>query len=343
MDQAKRSTAGSTSASPLVLLSQGSFAVGGSIVRTDGDYTTGLPPAAGQTLHGDHAYAFYQIPIEPRPYPLVFVHGNSQSARTWETTPDGREGFQNLFLRRGFSVYCVDQPRRGKSGQSTVPFELTATPSDQFWFNTLRLGVWPDFFPGVQFCTSAECLEQFLRQMTPTTGPFDLAVAADGISAVADKVGPCVLVTHSQGGGIGWSTVLRTENVRGIVCYEPGSNFPFPEGEAPSEMPSAGGPLAAMEVPLDEFLKFTRIPIVIFFGDFIPSEPVENHGQDQWRVRAAMARLWADAVNRRGGHVEIVDLPSIGVRGNTHFPFSDLNNVEIADLMSAFLSRNGLD
>ena len=56
-----------------------------------------------------------------------------------------------------------------------------------------------------------------------------------------------------------------------------------------------------------------------------------------------MARLWADAVNRRGGDVTVVHLPEIGIRGNTHFPFSDLNNLEIADLLSKFLEKKGLN
>ena len=77
----------------------------------------------GQTLHGDHATVFYQIPSNPRPYPLVFLHGAGQSMRTWQTTPDGREGFQNIFLRKNYPVYLVDQPRRGWSGRSTVDAE----------------------------------------------------------------------------------------------------------------------------------------------------------------------------------------------------------------------------
>jgi hypothetical protein len=82
---------------------------------------------------------------------------------------------------------------------------------------------------------------------------------------------------------------------------------------------------------------------VIYFGDNIPEQPMANPGQDNWRVRLAMARLFRDAVNRRGGDVTLVHLPEIGIRGNTHFPFSDLNNLEIADLMSQFLEKNGLD
>lgn len=56
-----------------------------------------------------------------------------------------------------------------------------------------------------------------------------------------------------------------------------------------------------------------------------------------------MARLWRDAVNRRGGDVTLVSLPELGVRGNTHFPMSDLNNLQIADLLSQFLAQKGLD
>ena len=44
-----------------------------------------------------------------------------------------------------------------------------------------------------------------------------------------------------------------------------------------------------------------------------------------------------------GGNVTLVHLPEVGVRGNTHFPMSDLNNLEIADLMSKFLKEKGFD
>jgi hypothetical protein len=82
---------------------------------------------------------------------------------------------------------------------------------------------------------------------------------------------------------------------------------------------------------------------VIYYGDYIPEQPSANPGQDQWRVRLEMAKLWADAVNRRGGDVTVVHLPEIGIRGNTHFPFSDMNNLEVADIMSEFLKKKGLD
>ncbi len=60
-------------------------------------------------------------------------------------------------------------------------------------------------------------------------------------------------------------------------------------------------------------------------------------------VRLAMARLWVDAVNKHGGDARLVHLPEIGIRGNTHFLFSDLNNVQIADQVSQFLAEKKLD
>jgi hypothetical protein len=136
---------------------------------------------------------------------------------------------------------------------------------------------------------------------------------------------------------------MRSQNVRAIVSYEPGSGFTFPEGEVPPPMTSSGGTLEAVVVPMADFLQLTKIPIVLYYGDNIPEQASGNPGQDAWRIRLAMARLWVDVVNGKGGHARLVHLPDIGIHGNTHFPFSDLNNAAIADLLSGFLTESGLD
>jgi hypothetical protein len=328
---------------PLVIREQGSFAAGGTVTTNPGRFDPYHPTPEGQTLHGDHAYVFYQIPANARRFPLVLWHGNGQFSKTWETTPDGREGYQNIFLRRRFAVYVVDQPRRGNAGRSTVPLMLAPSVDDQVQFDTFRVGIWPEFFPGVQFPRDPEALNQFFRQITPNTGAFDIEVVSDAGSALFSRIGPAILVTHSAGGGPGWYIALKNPNVRAIVAYEPGSSFVFPHGEVPPTMPSAYGPLEAVGVPLAEFVKLTRIPIIIYYGDNIPEEPTTSPGQDAWRVRLAMARLWRDAVNRHGGDATLVHLPEIGIRGNTHFAFADLNNLAIADQMAKFLADKGLD
>ena len=328
---------------PLVIRSQGSFSVGGTVRTTPGTYDNNTPTSAGQSFHGDHLYAFYQVPQHPKPMPIIMLHGAFQSARSWETTADGREGFQTIFLRRGFPVYLVDQPRRGRAGNSSVGATTEPTPNDQLFFDQFRLGKWPGYFSNVQFDRRPETLNQFLRSVTPNTGPYDAGVISEAMAALFTKVGPAILFTHSQGGGPGWLTAIKNPNVKAVVAFEPGSGFIFPEGELPPAMPSAAGTLAPEAVSPADFQKLTRIPIVIFYGDNFPTEPTAERGQDNWRVRLAMARLWVEAVNRHGGDARLVHLPDIGVRGNTHFLMSDLNNVQIADLVSAFLVQKKLD
>lgn len=329
---------------PLTITNQGSFAVGGTRHNEPGTFDATHPErTAGQTFSGDHAQVFFQEPQDKRPLPLVMWHGGFQFTRCWETTPDGREGFQTLFLRRGYATYVLTQPRRGNAGRSMAPGRIEPVPDEQFWFNQFRLGLWPDYYDGVQFDPAPEVLDQFVRAFVPNTGPFDLNVVSAAVSALFDRIGPGVLFTHSQSGGPGWLTAMRNPKVRAIVSFEPGSSFAFPEGEAPDPMPSSSGALAPMAVPREDFMALTRIPVVIYYGDNIPTAPTDIQGCDSWRVRLAMARLWAETVNRHGGDARVVQLPEIGITGNTHFPFSDLNNLVIADLVAGFLSDKGLD
>lgn len=328
---------------PLVIEEQGSFAVGGTVITNPGTYDPVQRTPEGQTFHGDHAYVFYQVPVKARKLPLVFWHGIGQFSKTWETTPDGREGFQNIFLRRKYGVYVIDQPRRGNAGRSTVEASISPVPDEQNWFGTFRVGIWPDYFPGVQFAKDFETLNQYFRSMTPSIGTIDIGVNVEAVSALHAKIGPSVLVTHSHSGGMGWLTGIKSPNVKAIISYEPGSGFVFPEGQVPAPIASSAGALEATGIPEEEFLKLTRIPIIIYYGDFIPEKPDANPGADGWRARLEMARLWRDAVNKHGGDVTVVHLPEIGIKGNTHFPFSDLNNIEVADLMSKWIKEKGLD
>ncbi len=337
-----------TTPAPLIIQEQGSFAVGGTVVTAPGTFDpiaqgayTPAPDPKGQTLHGDHLYVFYQIP-DARRLPLVFWHGHGESGKTWETTPDGREGFQTIFLRRGYSVYLIDQPRRGRAARSTAAGTIPATPDEQMWFGIFRLGVWPTLYAGVQFSPDSSALDQFFRQMVPNTGPYDVNVNTNAVAALFDKIGPGILVTHSQSGTLGWRTAIKAPNIRAVVSFEPGGDFVFPEGEAPS-LPFGSRTFTPPTVPLSDFMQLTKIPIVVYYGDNIPEQPSTNPAQEQWRVFRAVARAWRDVVNRHGGDVTLVDLPAIGIHGNTHFPMSDLNNVEIANHLSAWLRTKGLD
>jgi pimeloyl-ACP methyl ester carboxylesterase len=179
--------------------------------------------------------------------------------------------------------------------------------------------------------------------MTPNTGPFDMDVLSDAVAALFEKVGPGILFTHSQGGGPGWMTAIKSRNIKAIVAFEPGSSFIFPEGEIPAPIPSAFDTVEGAAVSMSQFVALTKIPILVLYGDNIPDTPVDLPAQDSWRARLHMAQEWRDVVNKHGGDVTLVHLPDIGIRGNTHFIFSDLNNVQIADLVSKFLADKHLD
>ena len=332
---------------PITIREQGSFMVGGTTVAVPGTFEfSDYRNPAGQNAYADHAYVFYQIPVDVKKLPLVFLHGGGQSGKTWETTPDGREGFQTLFLRRGYGCYTVDQPRRGRAGSSSLPSSISPICTDKMLFSLFRFGRYPEYYPGTMFPQDSLSLRQLQRWGTPDTGPYDDYVTSDAMAALFDKIGGAVLVSHSRGGHPGWLTTLKSDNVKGIISLEPGGwkyVFPFPENELPEPVRSSYGLHQGEPVPLNEFMKLTRIPILIIYGDFIAEKPVEDIGQDQWRVEMQMARAFADAVNRHGGNAKVIHLPEIGIKGNTHFMMSDLNNVEIADVMEKWMEENKLN
>ncbi len=336
---------------PIVLKAQGSFMAGGTVVTNPGVFDPYKLTPDGQTIHGDHAYVQYQIPVGARRYPVVMWHGGGQFTKTWETTPDGRDGFQNILLRSGYATYLLDQPHRGNAGRATVNGTVAAVPGpgptgEQGIFIRFRVGIWPDYFPNAQFPRGEEPLNQWYRQQTPDTAPASDAAVTAAVAAVFDRTGPAVLLTHSASGVYGWQTAARSSNVIAVYSYEPVAQV-FPEGQVPDPVPS--GPLGAVAgtaIPMSDFMKLTKIPIEIVWGDNFPiaGERASPYPDiEVWQGRYIMAQKFVDLINAHGGHAHMTHLPAIGIRGNSHFPMSDLNNREIAALLEAWLHQHGLD
>ena len=162
----------------LVIREQGMFSAGGTVTEpVPGEYDVKTNwqdmTRAGNTMHVDHANVFYQIPANDNGNPIVFLHGAGQSRMGFMTTPDGREGWSDIFLKKGHSVFLVDQPRRGEAG-STSEGPVDTQPGDQAWYTHFRIGrVAPERYEGSQFPEGAEAQDQFFRQMTPNTGEYD--------------------------------------------------------------------------------------------------------------------------------------------------------------------------
>ena len=306
----------------------------------------------GQTYWIDQMYVQYQIPENARKYPLILVHGGSGTGRVWETTPDGREGFQTLMLRRGFPVYIVDFPRRGRAGypsfnstfgnlagNQVVPNRTTQAGMQWAW-SRWRLGPkFPEVFPVQQFPMNA--VDSFLQHLVPTVSD-NADIISDALVKLLDKIGPAVVVTHSQSGLFGWLAGARSPNVKGIVAYEPG--FVFKQGEVPPAIPMfKGSQPSGTPVTPTEFAKLASIPLQVVYGDNIPKQPIPDLVADGRRAQVVTSVMFVDALNRQGGQASVLHLPDVGLFGNSHFMFSDLNNVQVADQLSKFLTAKGLD
>jgi hypothetical protein len=255
--------------------------------------------------------------------------------QVWQQRWDGGEGYQQIFLRRGFPVYMWDGPRVGRGNMSCESYTYTPRPGQdqsniRAWRFGPKMGEW---FPGVQFPKDdAAALD---LAMSERYDEFDIArnahLEAEAAAKAIDRIGPVVLVTNSAGGWRGMLAALKSDNVKAIVAYEDVA-YVFPDGEGPDIPEGKFGPT---HVPLAEFARLTRIPIQLVWGD--------NTDKNGWDRSVEMGNKFAEIVNAHGGHVEVLMLPSVGVKGNTHIAFADLNNVQVADQLSRFLKNHELD
>ena len=341
---------------PIMIQEQGSFTVGGKYKERPGKFSQEKFVAEdGQRAYGDFAYVEYQKPVRAKKLPLIFQHGGAQSKRTWESGPDGREGFNTMFVRAGYSVYLVDQPRSGEANLSTeavtpdTPWASNPMYGDKTLYVLSRIGHYDaegNPVPNAQFPKGEKNYHAFQQSWTIGSGPLDNDLNADVLAELVNRQKDgAILVTHSMGGTIGWRTAIRTNKVRAIISYEPGGTpFVFPETEMPQITDARFKALSAsaMGVPMEDFLKLTKIPIVLYYGDYIKVGS-ENVGEDKWGTEYAMAEQFVATINRHGGDATLVHLPEIGIRGNSHFLMQEKNNEEIMKLALAWLKSKGLD
>jgi len=316
----------------IVLRGMGSFHVGGriaeisgkpvhDIVRVPGGPSTKLDPNGQYQV--EQMYAQYFLPkARTGKVPLLMWHGGGLTGVTYETTPDGREGWLNMFVRKGWDVYVSDAVERGRSGFASPdiwpdkPILSTyADPFERFRIGTGE-GSWsPDpakqkLMPNEQF--PVEAYANYMKQIVPRWLSTDDAIIAAYI-ALVDKVCPCVLLLHSQGGAFGLKVAeARPEKVSAIVAVE-----------------SAGGGTLAKAAALK------NVPILMMFGD-----NVDLHAR--WVTYRKLDLEYAGAVRAAGGKVDVINLPDIGIKGNSHMVMMDKNNGAVADVIQRWLVEQGL-
>ncbi len=317
---AQQSTTG-----PLSIEKQGSFFVGGRNVHSD---TLSVLPQYAQagTIAIDQMYVRYQVPSGASKRPITLIHGCCLTGKTWETTPDGRMGWDEYFLRAGHPVYVIDQAWRGRSSANISVVNSTRmgkTPAAQLppVFAASQESAWaifrfgpeyPKQYPGMQFPVNA--LPEFWKQMVPdwaqTLTPPNPTVPA--LSELAIKLDGTVLMSHSQSGVYPFQVAaLNTRGIAAIVSIEPGT-CPDPKGD------------------LKPYLK---LPILVLWGDYVDQS-------SRWSPRLKLCREFEAAANKAGGKVQNVILNDVGLPGASHMLMQDLHSHKIADWLLAWMERN---
>src|SRR5262245_60390064 len=325
---------------PLTLEDEGVFFVNGKAVASaypGASLVTG--PSAPGKITVNQMYVHYRIPMRDTRSaargagsPVVMVHGSNHTGATYETTPDGREGWATYFVRKGAPVYVVDHSGRGRSGFDPTPFnqvrdQAGANPSsmptlllathERAWLN-FRLG--PSVgvpFPGLQF--PVDTLAQYTMQLVPnaeTSLAGGGANTVEALAALLDRIGPSVVVVHSQSGVYGLDLVRkRPQLVRALVTVEGGCDN-FTEKDAASY--------------------FTKVPVLSLWGDYSVGAKQTVNGDA--RRNGCLAAV--NAIKAAGGRAALTLLPEIGIKGNSHMMMMDKNNLQVADVVLKWLGEN---
>jgi pimeloyl-ACP methyl ester carboxylesterase len=322
-----------TPAAPLVLKAQGSFFVGGERVEQTQGELGNLGP--GGHIAVNQMYVRYMVPQGgDGNLPVVMVHGATLTGKSWETTPDGRMGWDEYFVRKGHPVYVPDQVGRGRSGFNQAVFNNVragSTPSanQPVWLRFSDEGAWPNFrfgpkagtaYPDSQFPVSAvdELAKQGVPDVSfggvPTPNPTFKA-----LSDLASQLNGAVLMGHSQSGSFPLAAALiNPAATRGLVLVEPGS------------CPATYTP--------EQIATLATVPILVVFGDHrdtptgIPTLP-------SWQTRFEACQALIGRLKSAGGQAEMLNPPDRGIRGNSHMIMQDKNHLQIADLILQWLGE----
>jgi len=339
------------------------------IARRDFFYVGGryAGPPGEEVMHGQ-MYVERLTPREKRrPYPLVMFHGMGQTATNWLGTPDGRPGWSELFAAEGYEVYLVDQPARGRSAwQPGIDGDLksfaaaflegsfTATAAAPRWPQAAKHTQWPgtgkrgdpvfDAFYATQVA--------FLADQAETQR---LMLAAG--TALLDRIGPAVLMTHSQAGLFGWLLGdARPALVKAIVALEPAGppfeNAVIAEGKARAwgltDLPLAYDPPAASpdDLRIEQQTKPDRPDFVRCWRQRAPARRLKNLARIPVLLVTGEASYHAtydhgtvDYLRTAGIAVDFFRLEEHGIHGNGHMLMLEKNSAEIAALVAEWLAN----
>jgi pimeloyl-ACP methyl ester carboxylesterase len=327
---------------------------------------------ASEVMTGQMYVEFLRPARVTRKYPLVLLHGAAQTATNWMGTPDGRGGWADYFLSQGYLVYMVDQPARGRSAwhsstnaalsgfsPAAVAQRFTAPEVNGNWPQAKKHTQWPGSGPGKGQKGDPIFDAFYATQVEYIADPVETQkmIQAAG-TALLDKIGPAIVLTHSQAGPFGWLLAdSRPKLVKGIVAVEPQGppfeNTVTAEGKARpwgiTDIPVAYDPpaMAAGDIeavreaepdgpgltrcwkqpdPPRRLSNLRGIPVVIVTAE-ASYHAVYDHCTAQYLTQAGVT-------NTR------LNLADVGIRGNGHMMMLEKNSVEIAAAIDRWIAAN---
>jgi pimeloyl-ACP methyl ester carboxylesterase len=316
---------------PLVLKAQGSFFVGGEKAEETQVELGGLGP--GGHIAVNQMYVRYMVPQGgDGNVPVVMVHGATLTGKSWETTPDGRMGWDEYFVRKGHPVYVPDQVGRGRSGFNQAIYNNaragSVPPANQpAWLRFSDEVVWPNFrigskpgapFPDSQFPVAA--VDELSKQGIPdlNSGLPQPNPTFKALSDLATQLKGAVLMGHSQAGSFPLeAALLNPAAAKGLVLVEPGR---CPDTYTEQQVKT-----------------LATVPILVVFGDHrdtatgISTLPT-------WQGRFEACQAMIGRIKNAGGQAEMLSPAETGIRGNSHMIMQDKNNLQIADLILQWIS-----
>lgn len=273
----------------------------------------------GSCIAGQMYVQFFLQQKPVCPWPLVLMHGGGMTGANWETTPDGRPGWLQQLLEKGWDVYVCDAVERGRSGWSRWPEIYQQAPlhrtMEEGW-DMFRIGPPVDRYaeglpvhPGQQF--PAKNFEAFAQQWVPRWADHE-AITLQAYAALIQKIGQCGLIAHSQGGGFALTLAANyPELLKAVVAIEPSG--------APRLAPVVADPPHYMVV----------------WGDYIQAHPI-------WSKYRQQVDQHVQELSNYGVEVMTLNLPSVGMTGNSHFPMLDLNSDLVLDHILSWLNPQTL-
>jgi pimeloyl-ACP methyl ester carboxylesterase len=318
---------------PLVLKAQGSFFVGGEKAEQTQGELGDLGPGGHITVN--QMYVRYMVPQGgERNVPVVMIHGATLTGKSWETTPDGRMGWDEYFVRKGHPVYIPDQVGRGRSGFNQAVFNdarAGSVPPANLprWIRFSDEVVWPNFRfgakPGEPYADSqfpAAAVDELSKQGVPDVsfgGVPNPNPTLKALSDLASQVNGAVLMGHSQSGAFPLAAALLNPSVaKGLVLVEPGG--------CPSNY-------------TDEQVKtLAALPILVVFGDHRDT-PTGIGIRPSWQLSFDSCQTLIGRLKAAGGQAQMLSPTETGVRGNSHMIMQDKNNLQIAGLILKWIDE----